>query len=607
MSSAVVRTGSDTWIESYRPGVEHYTAPFLRLQGGTTTKVALLWTRNPAPRNATVLSATLYLATRDAIAGGINMTVRRITQKYGMGKVNFNNRPATTASGSSTQGTGAVAANGRVDLDITDIVQAWCNGAPNYGVEISTPSSILRRFHSFNSKSYRPYITVVWTTAPKKPTNLVPSSAAVATDKPVLTFNFNDTSGNTQLAQAQVQISPTKSTSATTYTVTTSAAQVKLADTAYPGLAANATTYWRVRAKDGSGLWSPWSDWASFTRRTKGTLTFVSPSPADKVVDDVSPPIVWDFTGTQTGYQVLLAKASAPGKWIYNSGERESDVPQHTIPSKVIKDNTTYRVTVRVFDQYEREAVPGDPPYVSKTQEFTVRTVSGVAAPTNFTVQHDDAPLSAILRWERTEAPDSWNIIRDGVVLDSGLLASDLHVSGSTYEYRDYSLKSDVPHTYSVRAVVNGQQSPGATPVEVPATHLTGIHLIDPDRHEYVVIADADEGSWSEPEEAEVFAPVGASSVVRIVSGARGKEGSLGGLLIDGFGGLTIDEQVEVLYGMKSRPAGPVRMALADENIPVILGNISIAPSIRTRKGQRVREVSFDFWQTGEVGFNLNI
>jgi hypothetical protein len=45
----------------------------------------------------------------------------------------------------------------------------------------------------------------------------------------------------------------------------------------YPGLADAASTWWRIREQDGAGLWSAWSDPATFKRDIKGTLTLLNP------------------------------------------------------------------------------------------------------------------------------------------------------------------------------------------------------------------------------------------------------------------------------------------------------------------------------------------
>jgi hypothetical protein len=153
-----------------------------------------------------------------------------------------------------------------------------------------------------------------------------------------------------------------------------------------------------------------------------------------------------------------------------------------------------------------------------------------------------------------------------------------------------------------VKAVVNGKQSP-AGQTATATTNPVGVWLIDLDRDVTVVLADDDEGSWEMPDEASVYTPIGSEEVVRIVGGLRGYEGSLSGLLIEGFHGKTFAQQEKDLWSIKERPSQTVRLIAGDVNTRVLIGNVVVAPRPTTRKGDIVKEVSFDFWQVGELQF----
>lgn len=609
MSRATITTGKDTWVESQRPGQNHGGEWLLYVQGNITTKNAYVYVPSPAPRGAVITRATLTLVIRDPWGGAKQLRARRVTESFAMSRATYSNRPSVTSSGEffeyvtpspDKRGT-------RVELDVTHIVQAWANGSPNYGIEVSTPGG-LTKFYSFNNSAWRPALVVEWEDRPKRPTGLTPSAAAVSVSHPTLSFEFSDVSGNRTLASVQVQVDPGKSTSAPAFdsgAVDVDSPELNLAETSYPGLGEGESTAWRVRAKDGAGLWSEWSSWATFSRVSKGTVSLLNPAPGDPTVSDVSPPILWEFTGqTQRAYRVLVSTPARPTRYLHDSGQVRSSETSYTIPSGVLKGAGPYRIKVRVYDTVDREATPGDALYAQATADVSVVTDGTVAPPSSVVATSAAETPEVTLSWSREDAPDRWTIVRDGEVIAADLLPEDAMIEPGSYSWTDRSLKPGHRYTYGVRAVVNGKQSPTAPAPEVSLPVRSGIYLVDPLDDLTVAIAGDDQGTWTEPEEAEVFTPLGAARPVRVVYAQRGKEGSLSGTLVDGFGGLTIEEQIERLYQIKSAPTRRLRLILADENFPVLIGNLTVAPSARSRTGQVLREVSFDFWQVGEFAFD---
>src|SRR5205085_11029278 len=113
-------------------------------------------------------------------------------------------------------------------------------------------------------------------------------------------WTFNDADGDAQGAY-QVQIA------------TNSAMTSPVVDTGYVtdgaqeyvlsgySLVDGTTYYWRVRAKDETGVESDWSDVQQFGRDGEGTLTITAPGAN---TEDVTPVITHTFTGeTQTAVQ----------------------------------------------------------------------------------------------------------------------------------------------------------------------------------------------------------------------------------------------------------------------------------------------------------------
>jgi hypothetical protein len=292
-------------------------------------------------------------------------------------------------------------------------------------------------------------------------------------------------------------------------------------------LADGASTYWRVRVQDGAGVWSPWSLAAQFSRTTKGTLTITNPAASpNNFVSEATPPILWTFTGrTQTAHQVIITNAA--GRWIHNSGKLTSSATSYTLPKGIIHDDKTYTVYIRVWDNTtSREATPGDAPYTQASRAFTYN-LSATVAPVTALTGTDLTPVPALQRdWSRSTAPDSFTIVRGGKVIASNVLPGDAFTSGTSYRFVDHGADPNIPHTWKVRAVVNGVTS-SANPTVTKTLKPAGIWLLDPDTDISVQLVGSDNGSWANGEDAEVYTPVGGTRVVRVTQALRGFEGSM--------------------------------------------------------------------------------
>jgi hypothetical protein len=322
-------------------------------------------------------------------------------------------------------------------------------------------------------------------------------------------------------------------------------------------------------------------------------------------VFDPTPPIIWSVSGgTQRRYRVLVFRAGELTRPLHDSKEQQGTDTAYTIPSGVLKDEGAYRVVVRVWDAENREATPGDPTYAEAWADFTVATDETVGPVTALTAtQHGVTPWVDV-EWQRSTTPDAFAFVRDGVVAwvkD----AAELFVGGNTYRYTVVASRPHFAHVYEVRAIVNGKQS-SANPTVTYAVPVEGIWLRDVDRGVDVTLWGNDEGTWTQEDDASVYAPVGSTRVVRIVSGMRGIEGSLTGYLMEGFG-KTFAEQEADLIAIKEQPANVVQLVAGDQSFQALIGNLTISPTPKTRAGQIVKAVSFDFWQVGDLGFNPNI
>lgn len=590
MPDVTLRGAVDTWVWSSRDTANYSDARQLGLASGAA--YAFLYFNRPMPLGATVTSAKLRLYHSGTWSGSATITAARLAEQLKASRATWNNKPGVTGATVSTSDTGGPEGK-LVELDVKLLLQAVADGAPWHGFRITSTAAALRKVHSSEGASaYRPTLTVAWSEAPKAPTGLAPSGGkAASTPKPLLRFQFTDTLGDTTLAAVRVQVaaSPDFSGAWDSGWVNSDLPELDLAETSYPGIGASATVYWRVQVRDGAGLESPWSDDASVTYVPLGTVGILNPAPgADPFVSDPTPRILWDFTGTQTRWQVLIVRASDPTVELADSGVRSTSETAWTPPSsKPLPSTGPYRVVVRVWDNIARDAASA---YAELARDFVVTDDGTVTPVSGLAVSQPNPWPGVVLTWTRSSAPDSFVVTRDGITLKPELLPEDALVSGTSYRFVDPGARVWRPHTWQVKAKVNGRQSPSSAVTMTPT--VRGIWLLDEDNNRRVWLAGLEGGTWSRPEDASTLAPIGGSQAVRRVQGLRNYEGTLGGQLVDGFGRSASSYEAD-LEAM--RLAGtPVQLAVADLNLRVLLGNIQTAPTQHTPPS---RLVSFDFWE----------
>lgn len=594
MSIETTRSGFDAWVEVGRPSAKHPRDTHYRLRNNEC--MAYVWMKSPAPVGAIVTKATLVLTARGASTGSRNLIIHRVGASWKEASTNWNNRPATVGAGIN-HAIGTLVHGQKIEVDVTSIVQAWAGGAANYGFRINTSSSSLHYLTAFNSTA-PPQLVVEWADRPSQPTDLRPSEAASGLAKPHVTFTYQDFGGNTELASVQVQINSTNSFTSPSFDsgeVATTEAGLDLATTSFAGLAVDQVVYWRVRARDGAGLWSSWSDAVTMSRRAKPTVSITNLDSG--VAYETSPAIIWSVSATggprPPRFRVLVFDTLDPSTSIHDSGELTSSETSYTIPFGVIRDGGTYRVAVRVWDGWIREATPGDPTFASDTKTLTVAVDAAVGPVTGLTAVQVGVTPKVTLEWQRSTTPDGFVLYRDGVPIRE-MDPADVFVSGTTYRYTSLGARPNFQHTYQVRAVVNGRMS-GSNPTTVFAVPVHGIWLIDRDNALEVTLWGDDAGSWDMPDDASVYTPNRSSRVVRIVSGMRNLEGSIQAVLMEGFG-KSFEDMEDALFKMKANPMQPVQVVASDVSFSALLGNIVVAPTPRTRANEIVKDVSFSFW-----------
>lgn len=578
----------------------------LALQSGVA--FAYLYGGRPFPLGATIISATLRVYTYGVWNIAPTLTVRRIAGPWRVSQLTWDNRPGITGVSVTTAKSSAADAH-EWAFDVTAPMQAVANGARWYGFRLETDSNALRYLYSTEAVRYTPVLDVTWSEAPQAPSTLSPSGGrAVSVTKPRLRFDFTDNAGSTSLQAVQVQVNPTNVWTAPAFdsgVVASTEPELDLAATTYAGLAAGSSTFWRVRVQDSAGMWSPWSDAASFRRDNKGSLAITNPAASpNNFVSEWTPPISWTLTGeTQTGWQVSILAGDDNTTVLYDTGRTKGTTTAHTLPKGVLFDASTYTVRVRVWDSKDREATPGDPTWTVATRDFTFAEDPTPNPVTALTATAVTPQPWVDLQWTRSTAPDSFAVKRDGKVVESGIVPSEVLVSGTTYRWRDKDASRGVQHTWSVQAVANGKTSAN-NPTVTSTPTAVGVWLSDNERDIQVFLTNAGGDSWPMGEVAETYHPLGSTRSVRITQGLRGWEGNVAGVLPDGVGGKTADQWANALLRIRSRPGRVCTLHVGRESFRCIPFNISVSPTITLGTS---RTASFDFIQVGKLDFETRL
>lgn len=598
----VLRSGISTMVNSSYPSKNYSAKAALRIDTGDGYGLVQFGLPTDLRSGATVLSATLRLRQTNDWTTTQTMTVQRLAANWKVSTVTWNSMPGVTGSAHTVNQAGGSAGD-FWDFDVATDVQAVVDGAKNHGWRVVIDSTEYRGIGGFLHDTYKPRLNLTWAYPPAAPTTLVPSTGAVSIAAPVLRF---DAAG--EFVSLQVQVDPAADEATPDYDtgeVATSDPQYDLDDGSYPGLSAGSSTQWRVRIKDDAGLWSDWSDWATFERINQPALSITQP-PA--TISDPTAPIAFTLTGL-TAWRVMVSLVSDPDVVLHDSGKVQSSSGNYTPPVNVFKvDGEDYRVTVRAWDDQDREATPGDPLYVEDYTDTTVALSAVVAGADSLAVSQTTSAPWVLLEFSRTAAPDGWAIYRDGVLVDSVEDATDWLVSGTDYEWTDWTAEPSVEHTWRAAPIVNDEVS-SLGPTDTLTPTCDGLWLGDPTNDLSVVIWGNDAGSWAHGEESTVYTPLGASAPVRVTTALRGLEGTVSGVLLDvpQVPDYAVDDVLDALWHIKAHPANTYRLVAGDRNLPVWVYDVNPYPDPTTRPGVRLINVTLGFTQNGELPYDADL
>lgn len=534
MTTTLLLAASDVTVRQDHPTTNWAGYPYLTIMDATGEhRYGLLYFNLPFPRGVTILSATLRLYQRGpALGGSRTLTARRLLTSYSESKVTWSNVPGSGTTTGSSAAQGDSSTNGREwALDVTDIMQLVSDGEDWYGFRITSDNDTLFAIHSreASNTAWAPVLEVEYSDAPGQPSELSPSNGrAVSIARPTLRWDFHDVVGNTNMSAFQVQLNEDApdavSPDVDSGEVAASLPQYTLGF----DVTAAEVWYWRVRNKDGAGLWSEWSDWVSFTRTAKPTLTITAPS---STVFEATPTFAWTFTG-QTAYQAFVVDGDVPTRVLYEFSKVTSTDTSVTMPSDpvVLVPGGSYQLVVRAWDGVAREGTPGDPAYTEAVEPFTFGLSNTVDPVDTLTVTSGGSSPWIDVAWTRAVEPDSYALMVDGAVVLTGIDSADTSL-------RYYGASPRADHEVSILAVEGGVSSDD-NPSDTVTLAVKGIWLILGDGSAILNLAhyDDDPVGVGPAEVSEVHSPLGATEQVVRTQATFGRTGHVSGVIDDRSG-----------------------------------------------------------------------
>lgn len=623
MPKATIQSGIDAFVLQGAPNGRYPRSNRMKASNaGSAAEYTYLYFKNPAPRKAVIISATLHLVEVGNFGGSKTITVQRANAKWSESDLSYNNRPAVTGATASVTATGS--ADGQDwAIDITALVQTMTDSGVNFGLRLSTTSTTELNFGSFNNSDHNPKIVVHWAVVPDAPVDLSPAGgASVTQSKPTLMFNYHDPSGDSNMASLQVQINPTNSFGSPAFDsgeVGSTTPELDLSTTAYAGLSVGSSAWWRVRVKNDSGgaLWSDWSDPTTWNRVTRGSLVINSPANGAALTDGTQD-IIFTLTGAaMTGWRLIIVNDANPTKYLLDTGKRYASLPSGTnfsykTPKGVFtREDTTYRVIVRVWDDLRRVANPNDLVFTEAVSVVTFAS-GGTADPiTSFAFAgRANRQPGIVLTWSRSTAPDKYEIRRGDSagtleVIDTDLDPVDLLTSGTNYKYIDKTAAPRRNYTYRVVCKISTGNKFGPTLANAQYT-VQCLWLEDWDGNTGKIVpilyrdgASDGPGDMDQPTIGAVLQTIAGGYVTRTEQGRAGLQGSVAGVIVGGYGDIAKTWRDNFIWMTDRSPDNKLRLTIGNRNLKVSIGDVVIAPYVGggTEMGDADRIVKFNWWE----------
>ncbi len=609
MTDLLLTGGDDSWVNSLKPSLNYGSTTWVFVKSGERRGFVRPSLSGIAGR--TVLAATL----RGRVGPGHvaqTYTIAPVTGSWSPGRVTWANQPAVDSGAAVTEVVGALPDGGVVEVDVLGMVQAVADGTDWHGFRISTGSTATgQKFYATDSGAPAWELSVVLSDAPDQPSALKPDGGgAVATGEPILAWTFVDLGGvSTTQADSKVQVdTPAAGAEPDGTTPDFDSGWVANVDPEYDLAAATYTppgsppgpTYWRVRVRDGAGVQSEWSEWASFTVAALPTLVVDSPTGA---FGDPTPQVTAHLTGgTVASWKVYATRADRSDVRA-ESGTMTGPV-DWTVPlrnpdgRRVFTETAPGWLYLRVYDTVDRAEAVGQKAFVDVWIPVDLTESGTVTAPTGLTVtQLADGDPRSTWEWSRTEAADAWLIEVDGETVER-LEPEDVAVSAGVYTWTDAGQVSPLrPHTLKVRAVEGEEKSAGAA---YDRTHtVAGVWLIPTDGDPVKLLGTA-VSEFARADRVATYTPL-VGGDVDVIYDRLGRAGTfVGGVDAERMGEAAVWAALDTIEALRLSPTRRARMVWGSQSIMVRLRDPDATSHDEITPTNLKHVVRFGFVQTGD-------
>lgn len=604
MGKATITTGPEAWVGSGAPNKVHQNPPMLKLH--SLAAYAFIKRHTPVPPGDGVGVGQLMVCIAKDATGTFVLTGRRTADAPDWDKLTWNNQPGVTGSNIPTATVTNPTAGTWVTLDVAVHLQTVSDGSKHYGWRIESNQASDLWIYGDDSEN-APKLYAEWSPVPATPTDLTPSGT-IATDRPVLGATADDVTGEDEVAAVQWQIDPASSTSAPAFdsgTVTADALELDLTTTTYAGLAEGATTNQRCRWQNQSGVWSGWSDWYPFTRRTPVAPTMSYPG-ADGLVHDLTPILLATVDASVDHYRYQIVDPNDTSNVLASSGKiatKGNTTASWEVPAHVLVDGGNYRMRLDTWDDDTRVPTPGHPRYLRTTRDFTVDEVNTVETPVLVSVAGHPTLPANVLTITTSTPPDTFTVYQDDDAHMVQVDAVDSFVSGTTYEILDYDFTYMDPHDYQVRSVQDGNRSRKSGSITVTTTP-SDVWVIRPKTGQCFMVEGQGIDDWGRVDIAGQYQVHGAELQVVITAGSSGYTGSMKGSMRAAHGRTlaSLRRDRKAIEGLGA--AEPVIIRAANLSVWATLLDCSGTPHPQTLPSNPRDQVSFRFVQAPKPAGN---
>ncbi len=551
------------------------------------------------PKNAVLHSATLEIRNWSKWSGSRTMTVRRVTSNWKAGSITYAKRPLNTDSGQVSV-TKSNAEGEWWSFDVTAHIQSVLNGAKWYGWRVHSNAINLEKIRGDKGgNNFEPRLTLVFSYPTTMPDNLSPGSSSdvvyVSSGKPTLSADYN--AGNADKNDfdgMQVQMSTTGVFTPPTWDsgmIATVDPELVMTDyTGSPTVVEGGSMWWRTRMRGDSGIITDWSAPVQYFRKAKSVATLISPAlaPNDQVRSS-TPDISWTFSGIQSQFQITITDPENPATFpLWDSGIQSGPEQAVEVPELIIKKtDKLYQVNIKVWDDVAREPYTEAGVFIPAYSEV-IRNFKYVLSGSVLGVQSLSttflAPLPHMrISWDRNSAPDNFEIIRNGDVIDV-VDPTEVFYSGTSYRYVDKTAAARGTFTWEVRAVVSNQAS-SSNPTKLGKLVSGLAWLSDNKNNIHIAIAGEAPAEVGMFEQGETFSPVNSGVPVRLTSALGGYQGTVTGVLCGDCleDGTTSEQLQERLLKFRKTPGKKFQFSLDNISVTVVIYNVSTYPMYGAR------------------------